>query len=81
MTAVNQYIAAFLAATLFAWTGPGHPAGLTPEAYVRADLEAREATLASMEERLTLLRAGGGSRAEMDALTRSQAAVESAYRK
>lgn len=82
MTAMNQYITASLAAlTLFAWTGPGHTAGLTPEAYVRADIEAREATLASMEERLALLQAGGGSRAEMAALTRSQAAVESAYRK
>ena len=35
MTAMNQYITASLAAlTLFAWTGPGTTAGLTPEAYV-----------------------------------------------
>ncbi|KFB69756.1 hypothetical protein [Candidatus Accumulibacter vicinus] len=82
MTVRNRFIAASLAAlALFAWTSPGHTAELTPEAYVRADIEAREATLASMEERLALLQAGGGSRAEMAALTRSQAAVESAYRK
>jgi hypothetical protein len=55
--------------------------GLTPEAFVQADIAAREVTLKGMSDRLALLKAGKGLKDEMAAISASEKAVAGEFAK
>lgn len=57
----------------------GFASGLTPATFIQSDVEAREATLAGLQERLNILRAGGTPQDEMAAMERSQARVTEVF--
>lgn len=56
-------------------------AQLTPQSYMQAAIEAREVTLAGMEQRLTLLQSGADLQTEMTALAQSEARVEAVFQR
>lgn len=56
-------------------------AQLTPQSFLQAEIEAREASIAGMEQRLTLLQSGADLKAEMTALAQSEARVDAVFQR
>lgn len=64
---------------LWAVASASQAGGLTPEAFVQADVAAREVTLEGMQSRLDLLKAGKSLADEMAAVAASETAVAKAF--